>query len=263
MNEKQLELTILELKRSSKASLLMVILGAFCVLGSMYYSATRLTPLEKEISKLTDKSTRLKLELDTKQHQLEELNKKLSIAEKSIEQSTSSLQYLEGGTRSLLNRQYEDAIEYFYNFLVIHPSSAEGLNLLGYSELRFSQYWKAASKSEKSHLVKLQHERTANSLLTDAEMHLNLASEKDNDFFWPDYNLSLLYLSQGNLDKSLLKLENSLKKHPLMIKFVCEDGQFRKLKLNRLTSIRFSSAIKEALSKQNIESCWVIKDPVR
>jgi hypothetical protein len=39
-----------ELKKSSNASLAMVVLGALCLVGSLIYSATRLTPLENDVA---------------------------------------------------------------------------------------------------------------------------------------------------------------------------------------------------------------------
>lgn len=50
MNKANIENALKELKHSSRVSLFMVLLGVACLIGSLYYSFTRLTPLEKQIA---------------------------------------------------------------------------------------------------------------------------------------------------------------------------------------------------------------------
>lgn len=50
MTEPPLELAFTKLRRDSQVSLALVVIGALFLLGSVYYAATRLRPLENEIS---------------------------------------------------------------------------------------------------------------------------------------------------------------------------------------------------------------------
>jgi hypothetical protein len=51
MTETQIERTLAELKRSSRTSIVMVLIGAAFLIGSLYYSATKLRPLQADIEK--------------------------------------------------------------------------------------------------------------------------------------------------------------------------------------------------------------------
>jgi hypothetical protein len=48
--DNQLEITFAELKQSSRVSLVLVIVGALMLLGSVWYSVTRLRPLQLEVN---------------------------------------------------------------------------------------------------------------------------------------------------------------------------------------------------------------------
>lgn len=60
MDEQIIESTFSELKRSSRVSLSMVIIGVIFLLGSLFYAATRLGPLEDEIKKKTIEISQLR-----------------------------------------------------------------------------------------------------------------------------------------------------------------------------------------------------------
>lgn len=64
------EATFRELKRSSQASLSMVILGALALIGSLVYSGTRLAPLEEEIA---HKSSQIESLSEMKKKYLDEI----------------------------------------------------------------------------------------------------------------------------------------------------------------------------------------------
>ena len=70
MNEKMVEEALSELKRSSRVSILFAVLGATFIVASLFYSFTRLTPLEEDIAqkvsqieKLEDSKAQLESEL--------------------------------------------------------------------------------------------------------------------------------------------------------------------------------------------------------
>jgi len=59
MNEHQIEQTLSELKKSSRFSLVLVLLGAAFVIGSLLYASTRLSPLEQQIATKSQEIQRL------------------------------------------------------------------------------------------------------------------------------------------------------------------------------------------------------------
>jgi hypothetical protein len=81
------EATFKELKKSSQASLTMVILGALALIVSLVYSGTRLAPLEEEIHK---KSSELEKLAQTEQDYL----KKIDIAKNQYEQLRTNIEKL-------------------------------------------------------------------------------------------------------------------------------------------------------------------------
>lgn len=123
MNEQYIERTLSELKSSSITSLIMIILGALCLLASLYYSATRLTPLETEVHELSTKINELELQAKEKQHELNELEQRFETTTKQLSVSLTSLNMLQEGIRYLFNRQYAETINSFSEYLKLNPNS--------------------------------------------------------------------------------------------------------------------------------------------
>lgn len=64
MNDQEIRDSLSKLHRASRTSLGMILLGVFFLVGSIYYSATRLRPLEDEIKTLEAKRDELRLNID-------------------------------------------------------------------------------------------------------------------------------------------------------------------------------------------------------
>lgn len=60
MNETEIQESLSKLAKASSASLIMVVLGVIFLAGSVYYSATRLTPLQEQIQALEAKRDELR-----------------------------------------------------------------------------------------------------------------------------------------------------------------------------------------------------------
>jgi hypothetical protein len=87
MNENQIEEVFKELKRSSRVSITLVLVGVVFLLGSVYYSATRLRPLEDEIKKKRQ-------EIISLQGQEEIQRKKVDEKRKEFEQLRANVEKL-------------------------------------------------------------------------------------------------------------------------------------------------------------------------
>jgi hypothetical protein len=98
--EYDFEATFTELKKSSQVSLIMVILGALALIGSIIYSATRLAPLEEEISQ---KSVQIEKLAATEREYLN----KTQIAKTQYEQLKTNIEKLYAVKVTANNNVYE------------------------------------------------------------------------------------------------------------------------------------------------------------
>lgn len=278
MNIEELEKNIAELKQSSIASIIMITISLICLMGSFYYSATRLTPLEREVAILKDQSISLeqavkdkearlqatRSDLEKMEHELALNKRELSLSKEELTKSNQALTLLQEGISYLLNRQYKESIASFNKYLEHVPNSHEGLNLLGYAELRYSNDWRIKSSDKKSSTIQKEESAIkANQYSNLAEIHLSKSSELNPQYSWPNYNLAILYYQKGEKSRSLEKIESTLSLFPNMINWLCEDGQFRKLRLDDETNVEFISILTKKLGKENIDKCWVIKAPIK
>lgn len=240
MQDSHIQQKIEEINKKSKASffftLTLIILAAF----SVYYYTSKVSYLSDEIKK-------------------QEIE--LTNAKENVHSAISALTFLQNGTRFLMNRQYADAIENFNKFLVIYPDNPEALNFLGYSELRYSQFWQENSKRKNLSNTQIdEYQTNAITFNRKAETHLDKAASVFN-YVWAKYNLVILYLKSERKSLAIEQLENLLKTDPYMVKWLCNDAQFREMRLNSTISNRFVKAVAIATEHENLESCWVIKSP--
>jgi len=85
MNEKQIEEVFQELKRSSRVSISLVLVGVVFLLGSVYYSATRLRPLEDEIKKKHQEITILQRQEELQRKKVDEKRKEFELLRANVE----------------------------------------------------------------------------------------------------------------------------------------------------------------------------------
>jgi tetratricopeptide (TPR) repeat protein len=277
--QQRIDETFAQLRTSSIASVVLVVIGAVCVVGGVFYSATRLTPLETEISSLNDallakKSKLSQIEgllnergasLKEANRALHEMNLQLESSRKELDELLSSLTLLQEGSRFLNNRQYSNAIDSFTSFLERFPDNAQALNFAGYSELRYAQFWRENVNSSRAGVTDEQKREWVQDVkryFLLSEAHLQRAESLTADNPWPTYNLALLYYQNSDKDLALSKLSEMLSGHPKMTKWLCEDGQFRKMKIDRATAERFTTIVQRAVDEAGGSSCWVIK-PVK
>jgi len=260
MNSREIEKALLDLKSSSKTSMFMVVLGAIFLLGSVYYSATRLTPLEDRLEELTNKVRYLNALVNEKQSKLDLLENTLDSTRRELSNTNSALDMLQEGIRDILTAQYSDAINIFKEYIKLFPKSAEAMNFLGYSELRYAQYWR--DKSIKAGIAKEEKNEYFDNIdiyAKSAERHLKMALSLSPGYSWPQYNLAILYFQSGKKDLALSAITEMLEINPGMIKWLCDDGQFRKMKTDNEISDQFTDIVNEVVRIQGKDSCWVTK----
>jgi LAS superfamily LD-carboxypeptidase LdcB len=136
----KIEATFIELKRASKTSLTMIILGAIALIGSLIYSGTRLAPLEEEISRKSSEIRRLE---NTEREYLERI--KLAKAENAslvetaenlserIEKDTAKFKKVQADLKSTV-----DQLE------VLNAELADKLQLSALDGLRIEAFLKAS-----------------------------------------------------------------------------------------------------------------------
>jgi cell wall-associated NlpC family hydrolase len=82
MTYNQIENTFAELKQSSRVSLVLVMVGALMLLGSVWYSITRLRPLQLEVSSAEQRLREITSDLATKQERLTQIEKTVTSLQK-------------------------------------------------------------------------------------------------------------------------------------------------------------------------------------
>lgn len=240
MKDSQIQQKIEEITKKSKASFFLTLALLLFAVFSIYYYTTKISYLSGEVEKK---------------------NAELTNAEKKIHSTLDALNLAQEGTRFLINRQYADAIDKFNKFLVVYPSSPEALNFLGYSELRYAQFWKENSKRKNISKIQIdEYQTNAATFSQKAEAHLEKAASISNHS-WSRYNLAILYFKSERKLLAIEQLDNLLKAMPYMVKWVCNDGQFREMRLDSTTADRFVEVVTTATKHENLESCWAIKPP--
>lgn len=264
MKQSELERRTDEIIRKSRLSAVLTTIVAAFVAFSFYYYYSKIQELSGQVRNLNNEIETKNLELERKRAELRNLETEVEDQRLKLAIYGRALNHIQEGTRFFLSRQYEDAIGSYNRYLELVPNSAEALNLLGYSELRYAQYWAENSvRKEISEQQKQEYSQKSKLFFHQSSDHLVAASEISAMYPWPKYNLALVYYFSGNPDKSLETLSSLLSKSPQMIKWLCEDGQFRKMRIDRKTAERFVEIVHTAMVKEERVKCWVIKPPMR
>ena len=208
---------------------------------------------------LSRKAAELANQVEQKTADLARSELELQKTRDSIDLYKKSMGDLQTAIRALLNRNYPDAIAGFERFLEVFPGDAQGLNYLGYAQFRYAhQLRDQASKGGDD-----TDPARAGEMFAKAETNLRKAVDSDPANVWPNYNLALLLYHTDRGTEALESLDDLLGSHPEVIKSVCDDGQFRKMRLDRSISQEFIRIVTSAAAKNEIHGCWVVSAPVR
>jgi tetratricopeptide (TPR) repeat protein len=239
--------------KKSRISFVLTAVIAVTVAGTLLYCTHR-------ILQLSDIITSKNIEISEKSTELSALQNQLRDARDNIDKSMRGLNILNEGTRFLFNRQYAEATASFNNYLKLFPGDARALNFAGYSELRYAKYMRDLANDPKATKNEsISYNEEASTYYERSIEHLASATN-DKTYFWPRYNLALLYAQAGENEKAMDELQSLLSDSPGITKWLCEDGQFRKMRLNSTTADRFTSYVRNAADKVGIVQCWVISD---
>lgn len=256
MNQDQINEVFKELKKSSMVSILLVFFSTIIIIGCIVFSATRLTPLEKEVDNLRHEQKKLRLEISLLEKKIIEKQKKIDYLENDIALRSSSISNLENGISFLLSRNYQDAIEQFNFFIKANNNTSEIFNLIGYSEFRHAI--QLAKTMDNTNKLKIEE------LLALSEQHLKKAighAKSPDSKAWAEYNLSILLFTKRDYENSISHIKTLIHESPLFINNICNDGQFRKFVINNSTKNEFEKVLRSKMPKNN--PCWVIDTPVK
>lgn len=230
--------------RKTRISLIFTTLFVTSILASTFF-------LSKEAFELSTTVQAQKIELVETKKELAERQIDLDKVRAEILLQKMSINHLQTAIRHLLNRNYQDAISGFKNFLRISPNDAEGLNYLGYTEYRYANQLMGSAADSASI-------KEVNDMYAAAERHLKLSIEKDPENIWPRYNLTLLLYTTDKSDEAALSLQELLNNHPDAIKFICDDGQFRKFAKEKNDQKSLRAVLSSTLDAKGINKCWVL-----
>lgn len=245
MNDDRILSTLGDLQRSSKASLSMVLLGAACLAGALYYSATRLAPLEQRVRALD-------AALSSKQAQLDQV-------EARVARTVEAFGQIQAGTQSLLNRQYPDAIRSYQAYVDRFPDNADAQAMLGYAQLKLAKSLRQSGKAPKLSEDRRHELETAESqALALSERHLRESIRlRQGGQPWAAYNLVVMLEHVQRRDEAIQVLTDMLQTEPGMVRWLCEDGQFRPFMRDAEFASRFAAPVDAAAARESLASCWV------
>lgn len=233
MNEQKIELSISELRSSSRISILFAVLGGILILSSLFYSFTRLTPLEakvsekiSEIKELKDSKNKLEIELnelkdevkETKQTQDSILKFLKSVSDKNkihILDSDVNWNDVTGQLESLKAGDRKNAL--FNSILMAWKDIPFGLNeesTLGFDSPRFLNFILGS--------VGIQTQKKSNQRMSDALMSKfeKVESPKPGDlvFFKGRVgNFGFIILATGESDEGHIGVGTLERANPLQI----------------------------------------------
>ncbi|WP_187470993.1 tetratricopeptide repeat protein [Luteimonas viscosa] len=247
MDDKRIEHALSKLRRSSAMSMLMIAAGAVFLVGALYYSATRLTPLEQKIQALQTSEAEMSRKITVLNGELEEKRKELVEVETRLRKLDEALPLLQAGTRHLMSREYPEAIKSYQDFLAVSPDSSEAHNFLGYAEFRY------AKSLEDPSAAKEHYDRARASL----EKAVALQEGTAGRYRWAQYNLALLHFQLGDKEAALEAVAGTLAGSPAMVEMLCKDGQFRPMRLDDEIGARFVEIVDGVANARGLNTCWV------
>ena len=206
MNELQVKESLATLRFQSTASLVIVLIAASLFAFTLYYSASRLTPLEKEMAILTSKLEITQTDLQEAQAALQQAHKELVEIQEKTKKARSSFVFVQLGLREFFVKDYESAVKFYDKAIDQDPLNPILFDLRGYALLRGDRVNEAIASLEKS---------------------VSLSP----DYVWGHYNLALAY-GKLNDPRALEQIKTVLKLDPSMRDTIRNDGQFRIFKSN-------------------------------
>ena len=213
MNELEIRNSLAGLRFQSAASLALVLIGACLFAFTLYYSASRLTPLEKEmadkrimISGLTSQLKTTTATLQQTHANLKQAQEELVEVQEKTQSARSSFIFVQLGLRQFFVKDYANAIKFYDKAIEQDPSNPVLFDLRGYALLRGGRIEEAITSLEKS---------------------VSLAP----DYVWGHYNLALAY-GKANDPRALDHIKAVLELDAAMRETIRGDGQFRIFKSN-------------------------------
>lgn len=181
-----------QLARHSRSSLIFVVIGAIFLVGSVYYSATRLSPLEDEIGRKRAEINRLAGEEAAQRQRLQDMQRQYETLKASAEQlyavrvTPENKVYELKATAQATGEKYGDG-KPVYNFAV-YVKSPEA-TLAGISSVRYR--FDHATFRQKEYVAKNRAERFAVSYtgwgcLSKVAVTVKLADGTEQEF---DFNM--------------------------------------------------------------------------
>lgn len=230
--------------RRSKSSLAITVIFVLAI-------ALGIVLLTLRAASLSSKIEQQSLQLEIAKSELKKSKEELLETTEKIEQYKKSMDYLQLGVRNLLNRSYPKAIDGFERFLSVSRDDPQGLNYLGYTQYRYAIQLRD-SKGDNS------GESEAAAMFTNAESSLRKSIKADPTNIWPTYNLTLLLYQTDRKSESLDSIKHLLDAHDESLNLICNDGQFRRIKLDSEVSAKFEALITSSMEQHNVSNCWVL-----
>lgn len=262
-NEASLEYkisTTIKKSRLSFFSTLFFLVVIFVVLFALF----------QQVKNLQDTTESLNKEVKLKESEVRSLNEEITTANDEIEESklelenyNKAIEIFHIGLRRLQSRQYHKAIEAFSNFIDIVPGSPQAFHILGYSEYRYFLHWKENLINQRGQVSlsqQVEWENLTKEYYDRATNNFKRALELNESYMWPEYHMILLDFYADNYDQSMKLLKSAVNKHPEMLDYLCDDGEFRKIRKHQETKYYFVETISNALNSNNQDrkSCWVV-----
>jgi len=261
--ESSLEHKISATIKKSRFSFFSTVLFLIIIFIVLFTTFQQITELQGKVSSLNE-------EVNKKEIEVQELNRKISITNQKVKESQvkldtyyDAIEIFHTGLRRLQSRQYSKATKAFSDFIKIVPESPQAFHILGYSEYRYFLHWKENLLNRSANVDVFQQtkwEKLANNYFNRSTSSFNHAIELNNSYMWPEYHMILLNFYAGKYEQSIAYLRSTVTKHPEILDYLCDDGEFRKMRKNQKTSLPFVEIISNALNNNELgrKSCWVI-----
>ena len=202
------EKSIVNLQKQSIISMGLMVIGFCFIFFSIYFSAIKLGPLERNIKSKEKEINTLSIQIKSLN---DELSKTITDRNKAIQDLTEirlkkiaaqrSLFFMQLGLRYFFVKNYNQAIINYKSAIQIDRENPVLYDLLGYAYLRNGD--------------------VQNSILA-----LETSVKINPEYTWGHYNLALAY-GRVNDDRAIIHIKELLKLDPSIKSVIKNDGQFR------------------------------------
>jgi len=241
--------------QKARITFIATLLFLSCVSAGLVFFSFQVSHLRNDVSRLKRQSIGLQEDVAAKKIEL------LKIQDRT-NQSEKGLQVLQYALRDLFYHHYEKAVAGYQEFVKLDGASSEALTQLGYAELRLGRYWQENGlKKNVSPAAKTQYESESTRAFFRSTQYFMQAAKKDPGYLLPAYLLSVSEYEQNAKEKSLLDLQQTLKSHPETLDWLCDDGDFRVIRLDADVGSRFVDIVNAARGSAK-GGCWVINTPL-